>query len=65
MYVGSISDETKAAFVAEVDRVARDPVYWVRREACFVVGALAKIVEQDVVNETLVSTISIYQILPF
>ena len=52
--LGSINEETKAAFVAEVERVGRDPVYWVRREACFVVGALAKVVPQEVVASSLV-----------
>lgn len=59
-FVGSISDETKAAFVQEVERVGRDPVYWVRREACFAVGALSKVVPQEVVLSTLVSLIAIY-----
>ncbi|KAJ3541194.1 hypothetical protein NM688_g6121 [Phlebia brevispora] len=51
--VGSISDDTKGVFVAEVCRVGRDPVYWVRREACFAVGALAKVVPEEVVTAIL------------
>ena len=43
------------AFVAEVERVGRDPVYWVRREASFAVGALAKVVPVEVVTSSLVS----------
>ncbi|KAI8998481.1 hypothetical protein BD414DRAFT_512104 [Trametes punicea] len=50
---GSISEETKAAFVAEVERVGRDPIYWVRREASFAVGALAKVVPVEVVTSSL------------
>lgn len=52
---GTIDEETKSAFVAEVERVGRDPVYWVRREASFAVGALAKVVPQEVVLTTLVN----------
>ena len=51
---GSISEETKRAFVTEVERVGRDPVYWVRREASFAVGALAKVVPEEVVISSLV-----------
>ncbi|KAH9857070.1 hypothetical protein C2E23DRAFT_856589 [Lenzites betulinus] len=50
---GSISEETKAAFVSEVERVGRDPIYWVRREASFAVGALAKVVPGEVVTSSL------------
>ena len=38
----------------EVERVARDPIYWVRREASFAVGALAKVVPEDVIIISLV-----------
>ena len=54
-FTGSVGDETKLAFVNEVERVGRDSVYWVRREACFAVGALAKVVPQEVVMMSLVS----------
>jgi serine/threonine-protein phosphatase 4 regulatory subunit 1 len=40
--------------VAEVERVGRDPVYWVRREASFALGALAKVVPQEIVICSLV-----------
>ncbi|TFK42686.1 armadillo-type protein [Crucibulum laeve] len=46
---GSLGEETKHAFVKEVERVGRDPVYWVRREASFALGALAKVVPEEVV----------------
>jgi serine/threonine-protein phosphatase 4 regulatory subunit 1 len=55
LFAGPIDDETKSAFIAEIERVGRDPVYWVRREASFAVGALAKVVPQEVVLVTLVS----------
>ena len=54
-FAGTIGEETRAAFVAEVERVGRDPVYWVRREASFAVGALAKVVPVEVVTSSLVS----------
>ena len=41
-------------FVNEVDRVGHDPVYWVRREASFAVGALAKVVPLELVLSSLV-----------
>lgn len=41
--------------MAEVERVGRDPVHWVRREASFAVGALAKVVPVEVVTSSLVS----------
>lgn len=54
---GSIGEDTKKAFVAEVERVGRDAVFWVRREASFAVGALAKVVPVEVVTSSLVSQI--------
>ncbi|KIP08182.1 hypothetical protein PHLGIDRAFT_117498 [Phlebiopsis gigantea 11061_1 CR5-6] len=57
---GSIDDEMKAAFVAEVERVGRDPVFWVRKEASFTVGALAKVVSQEVV---LISLLPLFETL--
>jgi serine/threonine-protein phosphatase 4 regulatory subunit 1 len=41
-------------FVSEVDRVGHDLVYWVRREASFAVGALAKVVPLELVLGSLV-----------
>ncbi|KII88649.1 hypothetical protein PLICRDRAFT_41852 [Plicaturopsis crispa FD-325 SS-3] len=46
---GSLGEETKNAFVKEVERVGRDQIYWVRREASFALGALAKVVPEEVV----------------
>ena len=45
----SLQDDIQRAFVKEVERVARDPIYWVRREASFAFGALAKVVPEDVI----------------
>ncbi|GBE82030.1 hypothetical protein SCP_0404060 [Sparassis crispa] len=50
---GAMGHEMCDAFVAEVERVGRDPVYWVRREATFAVGALAKVVPDEVVVSSL------------
>ncbi|KAK7693654.1 hypothetical protein QCA50_003223 [Cerrena zonata] len=47
---GVLAEDTKTAFVSEVERVGRDSVYWVRREASFTVGALAKVVPVEVVK---------------
>lgn len=54
MFLGTLGDATKRAFVKEVERVGRDPVYWVRREASFALGALAKVVPKEVVICSLV-----------
>lgn len=51
---GILSKETQLAFVEEVGRVGRDNVYWVRREASFALGALAKVVPEEVVINSLV-----------
>ncbi|KAF8078049.1 armadillo-type protein [Lyophyllum atratum] len=40
---GSLGEEAQDAFVKEVVRVGQDSVYWVRREASFALGALAKV----------------------
>ncbi|CCA68164.1 hypothetical protein PIIN_02030 [Serendipita indica DSM 11827] len=40
-------------FVQEVWRVGSDPVYWVRREASFAIGALAKVVPQELITTYL------------
>lgn len=50
---GSLSDETKLAFVKEVERVGRDPFSYVRCEASYVMGALAKVVPEEVVTMSL------------
>ncbi|KAF8894561.1 armadillo-type protein [Infundibulicybe gibba] len=50
---GSLVEETKYAFVKEVERVGRDPVYWVRQEASFALGALAKVVPEELVISSL------------
>ena len=52
---GHLPESAKPLFVAEVSRVGSDPFYWVRREAAFALGALAKVVSRDVVVDALVS----------
>jgi serine/threonine-protein phosphatase 4 regulatory subunit 1 len=49
-----LGEETKTAFVQEVERIGRDQIYWVRKEASFALGALAKIVPEEVVVGSLV-----------
>ncbi|KNZ74186.1 Serine/threonine-protein phosphatase 4 regulatory subunit 1 [Termitomyces sp. J132] len=46
---GTLGEEAKEAFVKEVVRVGRDSMYWVRREASFALGALAKVVPEEIV----------------
>ncbi|KAJ8078672.1 hypothetical protein PM082_012955 [Marasmius tenuissimus] len=50
---GCFDDTTQRAFVNEVERVSHDPIYWIRREACFALGALAKVVPGETVIVTL------------
>ncbi|KAI0273673.1 armadillo-type protein [Gloeopeniophorella convolvens] len=50
---GILQDDTKMAFVQEVERVAQDPVYWVRKEASYALGALAKVVPIEVIHLSL------------
>jgi serine/threonine-protein phosphatase 4 regulatory subunit 1 len=52
--LGCLSEPMKQAFVKEVQRVADDSVYWVRQEACFALGALAKVVPEQIVTVSLV-----------
>ena len=48
----------------EVERVGKDSVYWVRREASFALGALAKAVPVEVVEVSLVRVIIIKRFTP-
>ncbi|TRM61890.1 hypothetical protein BD626DRAFT_433986 [Schizophyllum amplum] len=48
-----LTETAQQAFVGEVERVCHDPIYWVRREAAFAVGALAKVVPDEVVTTSL------------
>ncbi|KAG1875048.1 armadillo-type protein [Suillus tomentosus] len=45
--------DTQRAFVREVERVGRDPIHWVRREASFALGALAKAVPDELIIGSL------------
>ncbi|KAF7338382.1 hypothetical protein MVEN_02063900 [Mycena venus] len=51
---GCFDENTQHAFVREVERVSHDPVYWVRREASYALGALAKVVPDEVVLLSLI-----------
>ncbi|EEB95566.1 hypothetical protein MPER_05444, partial [Moniliophthora perniciosa FA553] len=55
---GCLDEVTKRAFVKEVERVSQDPIYWVRQEACFALGALAKVVPEELVLLTLMPLLS-------
>ncbi|KAG8217817.1 armadillo-type protein [Butyriboletus roseoflavus] len=46
---GSLRLDAKRAFVREVERTGKDPVHWVRREASFALGALAKVIPEELV----------------
>ncbi|KAF8844583.1 ARM repeat-containing protein [Paxillus ammoniavirescens] len=50
---GSLRFDAQRAFVREVERAGKDPVYWVRREASFALGALAKVIPEELVVSTL------------
>ncbi|KAG6814303.1 hypothetical protein H0H92_013428 [Tricholoma furcatifolium] len=50
---GTLADDTKQAFVKEVVKISKDPVHWVRREASFALGALAKVVREETVHSSL------------
>jgi len=51
-----LPDESfKLAFVDEVQRASRDPVFWVRRETAFALGALMKVVPDSIVHAFLVN----------
>jgi hypothetical protein len=51
---GSLAEDTKLTFVKEVQRIGQDPVFWVRREASYALGALAKVVPVEIVVSSLV-----------
>ncbi|KAH7889291.1 armadillo-type protein [Phlebopus sp. FC_14] len=50
---GSLRYDTQRVFVKEVERGGKDPIYWVRREASFALGALAKVVPEELVISSL------------
>jgi serine/threonine-protein phosphatase 4 regulatory subunit 1 len=51
---GPLRDDTKLAFAEEVERIGRDPVYWVRREAAYAVGALVRVLPLEVAQLSMV-----------
>lgn len=50
---GMPKPDTQRAFVREVERVGKDPIHWVRREASFALGALAKVVPDELIIDSL------------
>lgn len=52
--LGSLRMDTQRAFIREVERACKDPVHWVRREASFALGALAKVIPEELVVSSLV-----------
>jgi len=58
--LGSLAEDIQSAFVSELGRGGRDLIYWVRREASFALGALAKVVPVEVLLLSLVGSISLF-----
>ena len=55
---GTLEEDVQEAFVREVVRVGRDAEYfYVRREASLALGALAKVVSQELVDFSVVRRI--------
>lgn len=54
---GYTPEHVKPVFVAEMGKVAMDTLFWVRREAAFALGALAKIVDEELLIYCLVSVL--------
>ncbi|KAJ3500117.1 hypothetical protein NLJ89_g9932 [Agrocybe chaxingu] len=51
--VAPLDRETLVSLISEVQRVVKDPVVWVRRECSFALGALAKVIPDDLITSTL------------
>ncbi|KAF8321414.1 armadillo-type protein [Cantharellus anzutake] len=51
--IGPLNDDVTPAFLEEVERVGSDPVHWVRREAAYALGALAKVISDEEVIHSL------------
>lgn len=49
--------------MSEIERAKYDPVYWVRREATFALGALAKVVPEELVFVSLVRYLFFYALV--
>ena len=56
--IGPLDPEYFFAFVEEVNRAGRDAIYWVRREATYALGALAKVVPEELLYTSLVSVLA-------
>ena len=52
--LGSLRLDDQRAFIREVERAGKDPIHWVRREASFALGALAKVIPEELVVSALV-----------
>ncbi|KAL5529223.1 hypothetical protein ACEPAG_5197 [Sanghuangporus baumii] len=50
---GPLDQGYQSAFLKEIERAGRDPIYWVRREATFALGALAKVVPEELLFTSL------------
>ncbi|KIY50963.1 ARM repeat-containing protein [Fistulina hepatica ATCC 64428] len=50
---GSLPSDIENSFVEVVEIACSDPMYWVRREASFAIGALAKSVPERIINDFL------------
>ncbi len=53
---GVLNEETIQMFTDEVVRVGKNSIYWVRREAAYALGALAKVAPIDILRVSLVSS---------
>jgi hypothetical protein len=56
----ALAEETQLAFVHEVQHAGGDDIWWIRKEACFALGALAKVVPVSVVLPILVSRLPVF-----
>jgi serine/threonine-protein phosphatase 4 regulatory subunit 1 len=64
-FTGVASEEAKVVFKDEAVRLAQDSVHWVRREAAYALGALAKVVPENTIVSSLVRAIDMMLGLSF
>jgi hypothetical protein len=55
-HAGMPKPNTQCTFMREVEQVGRDPIHWVRREVSFALDALAKIISNELIIDSLMST---------
>lgn len=65
LWLGTADLEAEVYFIHDVNRSAGDRVYWVRREAAFAIGALARVVPIESVVKELVRLSMAYLCLAF